>query len=55
MSEQHLLQMIGTTYAKLSHDERVKKIRELTRKDPTNKDFIKKFFPEMYKETYPNG
>jgi hypothetical protein len=55
VSEEHLIQAIAGTYAKMPQVERIKKVRELVRKSASNKDFLKKFFPDMYREAYPNG
>lgn len=55
MSEEHLIRVIALTYAAMPPVERIKKVRELVRKSAANKDFIKKFFPAMFKEAYPNG
>jgi hypothetical protein len=54
MSEEHLIQAIGATYTKLPLEERKKTIRQAC-KQKSNRDFIKKYFPELYKEAYPNG
>jgi len=46
----HLIKAIAKKYAKMSTDERIKKIRKLVAKSVANRDFIRKFFPEFYQE-----
>jgi hypothetical protein len=51
--EENLTKAIAAAYGVLPPKERAKKIRELCRDG--NKDFIKKSFPQFYKEAFPNG
>ena len=54
MSEEHLIQAVGATFAKLPLEERKRAVRQAC-KQGNNKDFMKKYFPELYKEAFPNG
>jgi len=55
MSEEHLLRAITAHYQGMPAEQRVAKVRLLARKSPETRDFLKKFFPEMYREAYPDG
>ncbi len=55
MGEDHLLRAIATRYRGMPAEQRVAQVRLLARKSPDTRAFLKKFFPEMYKEAYPDN
>jgi hypothetical protein len=55
MADEHLIKVISKRYKTLSVEKRMVEIRKLARQSEANRDFLKQYFPEYYKEAYPNG
>ena len=50
MAEKHLIAAIGKKYAAMSRSKRIKTIQDLSEEGA---EFIRKFLPNLYAETFP--
>lgn len=55
MGEEHLIAVIDKRYRGMPAEKRMVEIRKLARSSEANREFLKKFFPDLYKEAHPNG
>jgi hypothetical protein len=56
MSQKHLIAAIDRRFRSMSRRERITKIRELAGESAEDERFIRKAFPELYREAFPaNG
>lgn len=55
MGEEHLIEVIKKRYATMPVEKRMVEVRKLARQSATQRDFLKKYFPDFYREAHPNG
>jgi hypothetical protein len=54
MGEEHLIEAVAKRYKTMEPKKRVVEIRKLARQSPETREFLKKSFPDLYREAYPN-
>jgi hypothetical protein len=55
MGDEHLVEVMKKRYATMVPEKRMVEIRKLARQSAGQRDFLKKYFPDFYREAYPNG
>jgi hypothetical protein len=53
VSEKHLIESISTSYRNLGKTERVAEIRKLANRSSEDADFIRRNFPDLFEEAFP--
>jgi hypothetical protein len=54
MGDEHLMQVMIKRYKTMLPEKRMVEVRKLARQSEASRKFLKDFFPEFYKEAYPN-
>ena len=53
MPEKDLIEAVRASYMQMKEAERIREIREMARKSAEDADFIRRYFPELYSEAFP--
>lgn len=52
--EEHLMEVLVKRYKTMEPKKRAVEIRKLARQSEGTREFLKKSFPDLYREAYPN-
>ena len=55
MAEEHLIAVIAKRYRAMPPEKRVVEVRKLARQSTDTREFLKKYFPDLYREAHPNA
>jgi hypothetical protein len=52
--DEHLIAVMTKRYKTMAPEKRMVEVRKLARQSEASREFLKKNFPDLYKEAYPN-
>ena len=55
MSEKHLIEAVARRFREMPRNKRVASIRKLASKSAADERFVRRYFPELFKEAFPSS